>query len=80
MASDTIGSNDAWTERKSMARSKQQTFSKLKAVKANARAVVGTPPTGRILPDPKQKQATKPRYKETLADLLTPPTQAGDTR
>ena len=64
-----------------MARVKKQTFSKVKAAKANARAVVGTPPRGRILPDPKQKHATKPRYKETLADLLTPPSnQAGDHR
>ena len=50
----------------------------MKAVKANARARVGTPPPERVLPDPKQKQAAKPRYKETLADLLTPQHQAGE--
>ena len=64
-----------------MARSKKQVFSKVKAVKADARALVGTPPPERVLPDPKQKRATKPRYKETLADLLTPTSHpAGDTR
>ncbi len=61
-----------------MARAKKASFSKVKAVKANARARVGTPPPERVLPDPKQKQAAKPRYKETLADLLTPQHQAGE--
>ncbi len=63
-----------------MARSKKKIFSKIKAVKAHARACVGTPPPERVLPDPKQKQASQPRYKETLADLLTPLVQAGDQR
>ena len=62
-----------------MPRSRKQTFSKVKAAKANARAVVGIPPPERVLPDPKQKRATEPRYKETLADLLTPHHQAGDS-
>jgi hypothetical protein len=53
-----------------MSKPKKQTFSKVKAVKANARARVGTPPSERILPDPKQKLAAKPKHKETLADLL----------
>ena len=49
----------------------------MKALKAIARASVGTPPPERILPDPKQKIAKKSRYKETLADLLHNP---GDER
>ena len=54
-----------------MSKPKKQTFSKVKAVKANARARVGTPPPERVLPDPKQKLAAKPKHKETFADLLT---------
>jgi hypothetical protein len=53
-----------------MSKPKKSTFSKVKAVKANARARVGTPPSGRVLPDPKQKLAAKPKHKPTLADLL----------
>jgi hypothetical protein len=67
-------------ELRGMAKAKKQVFSKVKAVKANARARVGTPPPERVLPDPKQKHATKPRHKETLADLLSPPHPAGDQR
>jgi hypothetical protein len=51
-----------------MSKPKKQTFSKVKAVKANARARVGTPPPERILP--KQKIAARPKHKPTLADLL----------
>jgi hypothetical protein len=50
--------------------SKKRTFSVVKAVKANARARVGTPPPERVLPDPKQKETAKPKHKETFADLL----------
>jgi hypothetical protein len=53
-----------------MSKPKKQVFSKVKAVKANARARVGTPPPERVLPDPKQKLAAKPKHKKTLADLL----------
>ena len=53
-----------------MAKAKKQTFSKVAAVKANARTRVGAPPPARILPDPKQKAIAKPKYKRTLADLL----------
>lgn len=53
-----------------MSKSKKQAFSVVKAVKANARARVGTPPPERVLPDPKQKLASKPKHKPTLADLL----------
>lgn len=45
-------------------------FSATKAVKANARERLGTPPPNRVLPDPKQKAAANPKHKETLADLL----------
>jgi hypothetical protein len=53
-----------------MSKPKKQVFSKVKAVKANARDRVGTPPPERILPDPKQKLAAKPKHKPTLADLI----------
>jgi hypothetical protein len=55
-----------------MSKSKKQTFSKVKAVKLNARTRVGAPPPERVLPDPKQKAASHPKHKQTLADLLTP--------
>ena len=42
----------------------------VKAVKENARARVGTPPPEKVLPDPKQKAAAKPKHKETLEELL----------
>ena len=57
---------------KPMSKPKKQRFSIIKAVKANARARVGTPPAERVLPDPKQKLAAKPKHKPTLADLLDP--------
>jgi hypothetical protein len=50
---------------------KKKTFSITKAVKANARDRVGTPPPSRPLPTVKEKAAAKPKHKETLADLLT---------
>jgi hypothetical protein len=53
-----------------MSKPKKRVFSKVKAVKANARARVGTPPPERVLPDPKQKLAAKPKYKAGLSDLL----------
>jgi hypothetical protein len=55
-----------------MSKAKKRVFSIVKAVKANARARVGTPPPERVLPDPKQKLAAKPKHKQTLADLLGP--------
>ena len=54
----------------SMKKAKKQVFSVVKAVKSNARVRVGTPPPERVLPDPKQKLAAKPKHKETLAELL----------
>ncbi len=53
-----------------MSKPKKQVFSKVKAVKANARDRIGTPPPERVLPDPKQKLAARPKHKPTLADLL----------
>ncbi len=53
-----------------MSKPKKQVFSKVKAVKENARTRVGSPPPERVLPDPKQKAAAQPRHKETLAELL----------
>jgi hypothetical protein len=53
-----------------MSKPKKQVFSKVKAVKANARERVGTPRPERVLPDPKQKLASTPKHKPTFADLL----------
>lgn len=53
-----------------MAKARKSVFSATKAVKANARERLGTPPPSRPLPDPKQKSAARPKHKETLADLL----------
>ena len=54
-----------------MSKPKKQTFSKIKAAKANARTRVGTPPPERVLPDPKQKRAVRAKHRETLSDLLS---------
>ncbi|HZQ41991.1 MAG TPA: hypothetical protein VFA99_02000 [Acidobacteriaceae bacterium] len=53
-----------------MPKAKKSVFSATKAVKANARERLGSPPPERVLPDPKQKAAANPRHKQTLADLL----------
>ena len=55
-----------------MSKPKKRVFSTVKAVKANARERLGSPPPERVIPDPKQKAAAHPKHKETLADLLTP--------
>ncbi len=54
-----------------MSKPKKQVFSKIKAVKANARERIGTPPAQRVLPDPKRSLTAKPKYKPGLADLLS---------
>jgi hypothetical protein len=54
-----------------MSKAKKQVFSVVKAVKENARTRVGPVPPERVIPDPKQKIAAKPKYKKTLADLLS---------
>jgi hypothetical protein len=53
-----------------MAKSKKPAFSATKAVKANARERLGTPPPSHALPNPKEKAAARPKHKQTLADLL----------
>ena len=61
-----------------MAKSKKKLYSKVQAVKAIARASVGTPPPERILPDPKKKRAST-RSKPSLAQL-TEDVHEGDPR
>ena len=63
-----------------MSKPKKRVFSKVKAVKANARARVGTPPPERTLPDPKQKLAAQPKHKQTLAALLDSIDSRGEDR
>ncbi|MHB1698971.1 MAG: hypothetical protein ACYCSN_02370 [Acidobacteriaceae bacterium] len=50
---------------------KKQVFSVTKAVKANARERVGTPPPGRVIVDEKAKAFSKPKHPPTLAQILT---------
>jgi hypothetical protein len=54
-----------------MSKAKKKVFSVVKAVKENARDRVGPVPPERVIPDPKQMAAAKPKYKETLGDLLS---------
>ena len=54
-----------------MSKLKKQTFSKIKAVKANARTRVGTPPPEQVAPDKKKKRKTSEKHKPTLARLLS---------
>jgi hypothetical protein len=54
-----------------MRKAKKKVFSVVKAVKANARTRVGPVPAERVIPDPKQKEASQPKHKKTLADLLS---------
>src|ERR1700737_1934512 len=58
-----------------MSKPKKQVFSKVKAVKANARARVGSPPPERTLPDPKQQLAaavltTAPAKAQPIAQTI----------
>ena len=54
-----------------MGKAKKRVFSVVKAVKLNARDRVGPVPPERVIPDPKQKAAARPKHKKTLADLLS---------
>jgi hypothetical protein len=54
----------------SKSKAKKQVFSPTKAVKANARERLGTPPPSHPLPTLKDKITARPKHKETLADLL----------
>ena len=51
-------------------RGRKQGFSKVKAVKATARATVGRPPVERVIEDPKRRKTESPRFRETLKELL----------
>jgi len=48
---------------------KPKRFSKVEAVKALARERVGSPPTGQVIPDRRQKKADK--HKPTLEEILS---------
>jgi hypothetical protein len=56
-----------------MSKPKKKVFSIVKAVKQNARDRVGPIPPERVIPDPKQRSAAKPKHKKTLSDLLNAP-------
>ena len=58
-----------------MPKPKKRTFSITKAIKANARERLGTPPKSFPLPTLKDKIAAKPKHKKTLADLLSGATE-----
>jgi len=51
-------------------KAKKEVFSVTKAVKANARERLGTPPPSHPLPTIKDKITARPKHKETLADQL----------
>jgi hypothetical protein len=51
-------------------KAKKEVFSPTKAVKANARERLGSPPPSHPLPTIKDKITARPKHKETLADLL----------
>ena len=53
-----------------MKKAKKRVFSIVKAVKANARARVCIVPTGKVIPDPRQKAAVRPKHKQSLQALL----------
>ena len=54
-----------------MAKPKKKTFSATQAVKANARARLGTPPPSHPQPTLKDNNAANPKHKQTHADLLS---------
>lgn len=55
-----------------MAKSKTKTFSATKAVKANARERIGTPPPSTPIPDRKQKAEHGPeKHKRPLSEIVT---------
>ena len=54
-----------------MSKTKKSVFSLLKAVKANARERLGSPPPERVIPNTRgDRDRVQPKYKETLTDLL----------
>jgi hypothetical protein len=54
-----------------MARKEPKPFRASKAVKSLARDVIGAPPPGRAIPDPKRKMQGRPKHKKTLGKLLS---------
>jgi hypothetical protein len=52
-------------------RAKKQVFSKVKAVKANARERVGQPRTGRVIEEKPRPGERSAKHKRTLGDLLS---------
>ena len=54
-----------------MSKPKKQVFSKIKAVKANARERVGQPRPERVIEDPKKADTRKPKHRKTLPQLLS---------
>lgn len=62
-----------------MAKSKAKTFSATKAVKANARERIGTPPPSTPIPDRKHKAEHGPqKHKTPLVDLVGRANQADE--
>ncbi len=60
-------------------KSKPKTFSVTKAVKANARERVGTPPPSTPIPDRKHKAEHGPeKHKPSLTDMLERATQSDE--
>jgi hypothetical protein len=51
-------------------KAKKEVFSVTKAVKANARERLGTPPPSHPLATIKDKITARPKHKETFAELL----------
>lgn len=55
---------------KKSSKSRKRVFSIVKAVKANARHRVGSPPPAKVLPDPKSRALREPKHKETLSSMI----------
>lgn len=49
---------------------KKKTFSASKAVKSNARDLIGTPPSTRLEPDKRKLVRREKKHKATLGELL----------
>ena len=54
-----------------MSKAKKQVFSKVKAVKANARDRVGQPRPERVIEDPKRAHGRKAKHRPTMPQLLS---------
>ena len=58
-------------EKRPKRRRKKQTFSATKAVKANARELIGAPPPTRLEPDRSKTIRREGKHKPTFGKLLT---------